>query len=387
PLVDWSESIVNFKCALGWKEPRGRAFLDGIYWSRMLGFVLAIFGAARAITLLFYIGWRHQYSEVREIGTWYWAVPVCAAAAVIVATKLSAWRAWVALVAGPAAAALGGMILFAAGWIVSTFFPEIPKSDAMMRWEGGRSLPGLLLLLQLALVYFWRAMLWTAEPMVQANLGSIVSLQWRPTPAKVKECLEHWRSQLECRWKKDDPVKGPAAVRMRELLGLVLWRDILGFIPVYSLVFLFGLWFAASQLPVFAFLNWPGGSLALWWMIPVLAAVTDYVEDICHLHFRKLHALGKLPSAAITLLSSAMSVIKFFAVWAELLLTGAAVFVGTWALRHNLTDWRAKIAVVISALAAVVLIVTLAGYIVHFFLDKKEDSESEKAPQKIAARA
>ncbi|HEY6391387.1 MAG TPA: DUF2235 domain-containing protein, partial [Bryobacteraceae bacterium] len=162
PLVDWSESIVNFKCALGWKEPRGRAFLDGIYWSRMLGFVLAIFGAARAITLLFYLGWRHQYSEVMEIGTWYWAVPVCAAAAVIVATKLSAWRAWVALVAGPVAAALGGMILFALGWGVSTLFPEIPKSDAMMRWEGGRSLPGLLLLLQLALVYFWRAMLWTA---------------------------------------------------------------------------------------------------------------------------------------------------------------------------------------------------------------------------------
>jgi uncharacterized protein (DUF2235 family) len=391
PLVDWSESAVTFKCALGSRDPRARAFLDAIYWSRMLGFVLFVFGVAYSIAFLFYLGWRHEFQLAMTIGETYWPVPVCAAGAAILASKLRSWHAWATLVAGPATTAFAGGILIAAGWCVADLFPEIrgttdPNSPlpGLLSPAVGRSLPGLLLLLQLALIYFWRAMLWTADPMAQANLGSVVPLQRCLTPAKVAACLERWRSQLECRWLNEDPVSGPAAIRMRELLGLTLWRDMLGFIPVYSLVFLFGLWFAA-QLPAFEFLNQPGGGLALWWMIPLLAAVTDYVEDLCHLHFRKLHELGKRPSAAVTLLSWSMSRIKGLAVIVALALTCAAVLGGTWMVRHEVADWRAKIAVVISALTVGALVLAVLARIIHFFLAGKTAPESEP-PQEVAAQ-
>src|SRR4051812_22758522 len=97
---------------------------------------------------------------------------------------------------------------------------------------------------------------------------------------------------------------------MRELLAQSVRRDIIRFIPVYWMAFLFGLWFGATELPAFQFLSWPGGGLALWWMIPVLAASTDYVEDICHLRFCRLHAAGKKPSALLTFFSYSMSRVK-----------------------------------------------------------------------------
>ncbi len=386
PLVDWSESFINFKVALGWKEPRGRAFLDAIYWSRMLGFVLVVFGVVRSITFLLYLGWRGDFPVVRAIAETYWPVPLCAAAAVILAAKFRSRFAWATLIAGPAATALTGGILFAAGWCVAAIFPEWSGSHAPASPDGGRSLPGLLLLLQLALIYFWRALIWTAEPMAQANLGSIVPLQRCLTPGKVAACLEHWRSLLDCRWLKEDPVNGPAAVRMRELLGLALWRDMLGFIPVYSLVFLFGLWFASRYLPSFEFLKQPGGGLALWAIIPLLAAATDYVEDACHLHFRKLHAMGKYPSMGITLFSWSMSRIKDLAVVVALVLTCAAVVDGTWVARLQLNDWRAKIAVVITALIVAVLALGVVARIVHFFAVKKNDRKAAP-PAALAARA
>ena len=120
-------------------------------------------------------------------------------------------------------------------------------------------------------------------------------------------------------------------------------------------------------------------------MIPLLAAVTDYVEDICHLHYRKLHELGKRPSAAVTLLSWSMSSIKDLTVIVALALTCAAVLGGTWAVRHEITDWRAKIAVVISALAVAALVLTVLARIVHFFWDKRTGHESEP-PEEAAAQ-
>jgi hypothetical protein len=62
--------------------------------------------------------------------------------------------------------------------------------------SGPVSLAGLLLLLQLAGIYFWRSLLWVAEPLTEANLGSIAKLQLCATPAQVATCLNRWRDSL-----------------------------------------------------------------------------------------------------------------------------------------------------------------------------------------------
>ena len=70
--------------------------------------------------------------------------------------------------------------------------------------------------------------------------------------------------------------------RMRAIVRETLYRDIIGFIPVYSLVFAFGLWFGAWQL------GWTWLQ-SLWLIVPLTAATADYSEDICHLRYLRLH--------------------------------------------------------------------------------------------------
>lgn len=369
PLVDWSESVVHFKCASGWRPPRERAFLDAIYWTRGIGFVLFVLGAVHAIAVLPQLGWRLGHGTLTAFAETYWPVPVCAAVAALAASKFRAKAAWASLIAGPVAIAAVGGVLVAVGWSVGRLFPEIPRAAQTTPFAGcGRSVPGLLLLLQMALVYLWRAKLWKAEPMAKANLGSTAPLRRCPSPAKVAACLERWRSLLECRWLSEDRLTGPAAVWMRELLGQTLWRDIIGFIPVYFLVFLFGLWFAASAVPGFGWLNQPGGGLAWWWLLPLIAAGTGYIEDACHLRCGRLHQMDRPPSAVLTLLSWSMAWIRVLAGLVAFVLTLAAVIGGTWQIRGGLADWRAKIALLItgSGVAVVVLVAAVrVGHIVN----------------------
>lgn len=397
PWVDWSESAVNFRCALGFGggeegnrtapaavRPRARAFLDAIYWTRAFGVVLFLCGLVPSVIYLMQLGWWHLWPETAIFAQSHWPVPLLAAAAAVLAARFRSKAAWVSLVLGPAAVAGTGALVMAAAWFASHLFLPTGRPEAT---GGVLSVPGLLLLLQLTLIYFWRSLLWTGEPMAQAKLGSIVPLQRCPTPAKVTACLERWRRMLECRWLDDNPVTGPAANRMREVVRESLWRDIIGLIPVYSGLFLFALWFAAwlgdqNHQTFFAFLKWPGGLVALWWLIPLIAAATDYAEDICHLRFIALHEQDKEPSSLLAFFSWSMSRIKGVAVVVALLLTVAAVIDGTFLIWRNPADWRAKIAILLSAAFLCSFALYALGRIVHLFdpADRRVSRPPDPAP-------
>jgi uncharacterized protein (DUF2235 family) len=362
PLIDWSESRVNFEYARGWKGPFPRAFLDAIYWMRAFGFVLAVFGLTHVTMLLVPMGWRHGgWTELTQFAGDYWPVPLCAAVTTAAAGKLRP-KALLGALLGPLAAAATGGVLFGAGWLAHTLFPEL-RDGLKPVIPTALSMPGLLLALQLALVYVGRARNWTAEPMAKANLGSVVRLQTCVTPNQVAECLESWRARLVCAWdsKDNDFTNGPAAKQMRKLLGEVLYRDMIGFIPVYSLVLFFGLWFGHRYVS-----PWRDGLFALWWLLPVLAAATDYLEDACHFRYRSLHEHGQTPSAALTLFSCSMSWIKFAAFGLALILTLGAVLGGTWQLKSLLSDWRAKIALLISVAGIGSVLLAIVARAVHF---------------------
>ena len=101
---------------------------------------------------------------------------------------------------------------------------------------------------------------------------------------------------------------------MRAIVRETLYRDIIGFIPVYSLVFAFGLWFGAFQLG-WAWLQ------NLWLAVPLTAAIADYVEDICHLRCLRRHERDKRPTLFLTWFCAAMTSVKLVAFGAEALLT------------------------------------------------------------------
>ena len=90
------------------------------------------------------------------------------------------------------------------------------------------------------LIYFVNALTWAGEPMARARLGSIVPLQMCFTPRQIESCLERWCTMLRGH--------GAAACAMSAVVREALYRDIIGFIPVYSGVFMFGLWYGYSQL-------------------------------------------------------------------------------------------------------------------------------------------
>jgi hypothetical protein len=176
--------------------------------------------------------------------------------------------------------------------------------------------------------------------MTKAYLGSIVRLQLRVSPQRVKECLDRWCSMLS------GPQSHKTGCRMRAIVRETLYRDIIGFIPVYSLVFAFGLWFGAWQLE-WAWLQ------GLWLVVPLTAATADYIEDICHLRFLTLHERHEAPSLSLTWLGSAMTLIKLIAFIGEGLLTFIIVIVATLRIHSapELYGWRGLVSLAVSIAA------------------------------------
>ena len=363
-LIDWAESTQSFKIALRGESPPRRAFLDSIYWTRALGVGLFLFGAGGVVVYLATIGagtpslvdaLRDSTNPVR-----YWVVisfgaglgvglgvvlnhvyarspsppariviqsavigPVISSAVIMLATVI-AYEVW--RFAGPA------------------LHIEVPAASSA---ENGERFAGLLLLLQLALIYFVNALSWAGSPMTRAHLGSIVRLQVRTSPRQVTDCLNGWCSMLSGR----RPHKSKDC-RMRAIVRETLYRDIIGFIPVYSLVFAFGLWFGAFQLGWTWLQN-------LWLAVPLTAATADYIEDICHLRFLKLHERDEHPSRLITWLCAAMTSIKLVAFIGEALLTVVIVMAATLGIHEapELYGWRGLLALAVTTTTVMVVVV------------------------------
>lgn len=184
---------------------------------------------------------------------------------------------------------------------------------------------------------------------------------------------------MECRWLAEDPVTGPAAIRMRDVAGVALWRDIVGFIPVYTCFLMFGLWFGAyySSWNPLENLQLPGIGMAWWWLIPVIAAAANYLEDACHLTYLRLHAKGAQASWALTVCSSVTLAIKGAGVTVALAGVLGALVAGTLQVSLDLTDWRAKLAILVSSGLLLAIAVYVAGRLVHFFDKPRSEPSSE----------
>jgi hypothetical protein len=159
------------------------------------------------------------------------------------------------------------------------------------------------------------------------------------------------------------------------VLREALWRDIIGFIPVYACTLAFGLWFAATQLgwklPAYEFQGVP-----CWIWAVLVTVVTDYLEDICHLHYLKLNENGSEPSLAETLFSALMSHIKLGLFLAAAGMVLWAVFTGSWEVLGfgGAAGWRGAVALLITAgsLSAVALTLIASLFYWLFLKHKKQ---------------
>lgn len=145
-----------------------------------------------------------------------------------------------------------------------------------------------LLALDALLFVLALAFTWTAAPMADAGLSSIVDLQNANTPGAVRQCLARW---TEHRARASDPLA--PVVRSLRLDQFVL-------IPCYLVVLAAGAWVLGSlicprvtegpELRVCGLLVASPWCWAPGLALMTLCAVADWIEDALHLRFVREHA-------------------------------------------------------------------------------------------------
>lgn len=377
--ADWGESWMNFQLALQAGPPARRAFRDGIYWTRSICVLLGFVGAVSLAVSGWHEGWSAagraamRNSAIEHL---LFAWPAAAAGAMGVVLLLLGGgsdgrrgRDLAGALGGGLVVLLVSPLFISAGFFTSRLLTVGPVEPTLAGATGNPThvaFAGMLLLLQLAFIYFVRALAWCAEPMERANLGQMLRLQFSFTPKHFKTVFARWRKLLGCPWRPD------AARQMPTVVGEALARDTIGFVPVYVLVFLFGLYFAETRLS-WTWLSFPIAGLPLWIVLPFGAAAFDYAEDALHWvmirldaeHFENPASPGLDRSWAWLLAVPAglCSMLKFAGAIPAALLTVAAISAGTIAIIIDRmeTGWRGVPVLLISTGAAVFLVATILG--------------------------
>lgn len=368
--VDWCESRLNHALAANTlapaRRPIAQATRDAVYWTRALGVVFAVVG-------IFSIAWQLWLAMRAPDGRCDWLRPdtcpfarwamyaLTAALAVIVGSLMDRRRdiaAWFALSAAPI------------GVGIALLMP--PSGRALLAMAGiaphvvaDAAVAGPLLLLWLGLAYFVRSFTWVDEPIDDARLprwwklSAMLRLQFAARPMAL---LDHWRTLLQLSWRADDASHDYAGERLRRAVRESLWRDIVGFVPVYCLVLGFGAWLHSRwATPTWAPLVWlcAGG----WPWVLATAAIADWIEDSLHLHYLRRQAASTSPGGAAILLGRFATIVKFAALAILAAQSLAALWLGTWLLLHAApqVDWRGSLALGIAVVAVVALVGLIAA--------------------------
>jgi uncharacterized protein (DUF2235 family) len=380
-FVDWLESRLNHALAAGGippaREPLAQATRDAVYWTRALGVVFAVVGLGAMIGKL-WLATRNpnglcDWLRPESCPFARWSIAALAASASAIAGSLIDRRrdvaAWFALSAVPLGLAVAFIVPTAGRALLALVgvAPRIVDDTA-----SHSAVAGPLLLLWLALAYLARSFDWVGEPLAHARLPSIVRLQFAWNPLAV---LEDWRARLLLSWRDDATSADAALRRLHRTVREALWRDIVGFIPVYSVVLGFGFWLflrlaprnwpllETLREPAFAFdgFSAPCGLVLLL----ALAAGADWIEDAIHLRYLRLHAANQQPAWLLVVAALTATVVKFLGFAGLALGTLGAVIGGTWRLVRVAphVDARGALALLIAVGVLAVLALAAAAWV------------------------
>jgi uncharacterized protein (DUF2235 family) len=173
---------------------------------------------------------------------------------------------------------------------------------------------GWLVTLCAILAHFGASKAWAAYPMREAHFGSITRLQWA-SRENIPKLLSSWMTE---RGEKTAPANKEDPHRLLPV-HRTIWRDMVGFVPAYTIAFCAGLWITFSLIcawwhpecvrdPILGLL-----SNCRWSWIPAVsisvgAAFFDYVEDFVHLRY--LRSRNGPPSLALFSLGKSATILK-----------------------------------------------------------------------------
>lgn len=174
---------------------------------------------------------------------------------------------------------------------------------------------GMFLFCLILLMVLYSAFNWVGKPMnIRTRIGKISSLQWAASPIKVTSTFDNWKNKLTQDWAKDYKSESAVKAEVKAVIEESLWRDILGFIPIFTAVFGIILWIGA-QHGIFA--NWTLTEslnsvigIPFWLMLISVTAIADYCEDFIHLKHLKNYMKDKNISGTLAFTGYLANVIK-----------------------------------------------------------------------------
>ena len=382
-LIDWAESRCNLEVALHPASVRKRVLWNLLYWIRLIGVIAFFFGAIGLGIDAWYAEW--SLANVWDlVVAWY---PLLLAP--LLTTGILYFLTANEKVAAPQAkprenkltdpieypgrtygeekasvpSALSGylskiaMAVFLVALLRHLAFgmPEEVDADA-------ERLAGELLLLLLLLVVSWGVLLWIGKPMDGAmnDLGSSARLQCCFSWAQIRRLFEGWQLKLARNWVGAGDRRQLAWDRLREGLRESLWRDLVGFIPAYSLLLGTALYLGSfmkkdyfennaifKNITFFDCLSDPVPVLGLqtWLVLILTAALADVLENTVHLRHVDNYSRKESSSGLLVGLGALATIVKFAAIVPAALLSAAVLLIKIVELFLHSGGWRWFVAV------------------------------------------
>jgi uncharacterized protein (DUF2235 family) len=247
---------------------------------------------------------------------------------------------------------LGIPLLISMGLVVFTLSNFCSSSANQKHIE---NLPGSMLLIFILCFASWHIFKWVAKPMgeEEANIGSILKLQTRLTSTQLTTLFNAWFKQFHRTWltdedknelqqvsfsgkssetneKLDDQIKDPnckkavAWLNLREVLRKAIWRDTLGFVPLYS--FIMGVILCIGST---VFCENLVSEQPFWLYLVLFTAFFDWLEngiELVHIH---KHPLGGSNTATV-ILGALFTFLKFIGFFTAVLVSVIVIFLLLW---------------------------------------------------------
>jgi hypothetical protein len=351
-IADYSEFHLNLKTALYPSDIISKVTLNVLLWIRLAGVVLFFLGTLAFTFQCINWGCSSEMTMGRIIDLvqekkWY-LIPFFPMIAVLV---LDLWCNGLekkgdvinlkAVFKNIGATILSPIVFLSFGFIITFFSGFLTGfssgaiteaiTEVVFQELTSTEQAGLFLIVVFLLLILNYIIIWVGKPTRRARLDfAILGLQSAYTPSKVKELFDVMRYNISQLWVADtkEERKSIAWGNAKEIVRESLWRDILGFIPVYTFIFGTILWLASTygQHENWTWLrDTKTIEIPIWIWIIFITAIADCFENTIHLRHVKNYLLGG-SSFFLVAIGTIFTIIKFIGFFSALILS-VAIFV------------------------------------------------------------
>ncbi len=359
-LIDRAEQWSNLHAAKNPDAIVSRVIRDMAHPWRLWGVVFFLLGTFCLLLQAWQMGWDTTFTDFKAcligmLTKWY-SVPIAATfAMLLLSAREKSRRSWI-LVRTSAILAFGvlGAMLLVAFISMSTqhllvgVFQNLEDVTANAFTKSSQEpeiepASGHLLLLQL-LVFATYMSYRQSRALIGrkgANIGPLEKLQMAFTPSRVQHVLASWKGMLSRQWAADP--EHSARNRLELLLRETIWRDMLGFIPVYTLLMIATLRLGTTNEEIYLdwLPNFAQGSIfgmPKWLWLIALSVVANVIGDWVVLRFARVRARPTILLVATGFLANTVKTLGY----AVVILLSIAIYVEITVnvLSPNTGGWR-----------------------------------------------